>query len=377
MRFCEIEGHEREKARLRMMIDSGRLPHSLLLHGESGIGKLLLARAMVQYLHCTNRTPDGDSCGMCSNCRQMITNNHTDTYFVYPVYKGTHKTVTSGDYISQWHEFLTTSPFASYGEWLKILDCGNSQPCIYVDESAEIIHRMSIAPLSAKCKVILLWLPEKMNVEAANKLLKIIEEPQPNSYFILVSNNIKEVLGTIVSRSQPVEVARMSVEEMANYLSNTLSVEHQQAYNAANIADGDMNYALSTFRVDSETDEFFKLFVSIMRCAYQVNVNGLKDVVETVSNSQKFGREKQVRMLKYFAHMIRENFMLNTGVDALTHLSENEMMFCKKFAPFINERNIELINNEINLAIRDIMANCNAKVVFFDFSLKFASFLRK
>lgn len=377
MRFCDIIGHEYEKQRLREMIDNGKLPHALLLHGDIGIGKLMLARAAVQYLHCTNRRPEGDSCGMCNNCRQMMSDNHADTYFVYPVYKGSKSTVSSNDYFDKWKTFIAEYPFASYEQWLNLLKCGNSQPMIYASESAEIIHRMNMAPLSAKCKVTVIWLPEKMNEECSNKLLKIIEEPVSDTYFILVSNNYKAILPTITSRTQPLEIRRLSPEQMAQYLVSTLHIDEDTADATAAMADGNMNLALSSLMADSEINDFFELFVSLMRNSYSFNAEALSKFTEKLTNSKDgFGREKLVRFLRYVSRMMRESYVYNLKVTKLTHMTPQEKAFCGKFAPFINDRNVTRLSSEIDFAIRDILGNCNTKIVIFDLALNIASLLR-
>ncbi len=377
MRFCDIIGHEYEKQRLREMIDNGKLPHALLLHGDSGIGKLMLARATVQYLHCTNRRPDGDSCGMCNNCRQMMSDNHADTYFVYPVYKGSKSTISSNDYFDKWKTFMTEYPFANYEQWLNMLSCGNSQPMIYASESAEIIHRMNMAPLSARCKVTVIWLPEKMNEECSNKLLKIIEEPASDTYFILVSNNYKAILPTIISRTQPLEIRRLSSDQIAKYLVSTLHIDEDTADATAMMAEGNMNFALSSLMADSEINDFFELFVTLMRNSYSFNAEALSKFTEKLTSSKDgFGREKLVRFLRYVSRMMRESYVYNLNASKLTHLTPQEKAFCTKFAPFINDRNLTKLSSEIDLAIRDILGNCNTKIVLFDLALNIASLLR-
>lgn len=179
MKFCDIPGHEHAKERLRSMADSGRLPHALLLEGPAGIGKLALARAFAQYIHCTARTPDGEPCGVCPQCVQHSTFNHIDTIFSYPVLKNGRSTAVSDDYLPDWRSFLEKEPLADFGSWQKILGNPNGQPQIYVEESQQIISRLSFTSHAASCKIVIMWLPEKMNLQCANKLLKLIEEPLP------------------------------------------------------------------------------------------------------------------------------------------------------------------------------------------------------
>ena len=368
MKFGDILGNERAIAQLRNLIDANRLPHALLLHGEPGIPKLALARAAAQYLHCTNRT-DGDSCGVCPACRQHQSLNHTDTFFSFPYYnksKDSTKTSVCDDFIDEWREFLNTCPIEDYEKWLSLLKNENRQLRILARESNMILRKMSLSAYTSRYKVHIMWLPEKMNDDCANKLLKLIEEPYDDCKFILVSDNIKEVLGTIVSRTQRIELAKPSAQTIAQHLVDHYGIDPQDALAIAAPANGNVNQAEHMMETDNEIEEFHETFVGLMRSAYLYDTVKLKAWADEVAN---FKREKTRRFLKYAARQVRENFIYNLHQPTLNYLTRQEQQFSTRFAPFINERNVQTLHNEFSRADRDVQGNANARLVLFDMAL--------
>ncbi len=372
MKFSDIPGHDDVKERLRLIADSDKIPHAILISGPAGSGKLPMARAFAQYIHCTNRH-DGDSCGRCPSCLQHQSFNNADMYFVFPV---VNKNIgkLSDDHIDQWREFLSTGKYGSYNKWLEVLDAGNSQPTIYADEANEIIRKMNLSNFSAKYKIMLIWLPEKMQEAAANKLLKLIEEPWGDTKFILVSNDSKEILPTIFSRTQRVNMHRLGAEQIAEALCAEAGADPAMALRVARVCEGDINAAFRAMEVGDESGAFRDYFQSIMRKAYMKDVRGLKDDADEIAG---LGREKIRRFLAYFARMVRENFLYNLKNPALNALSEEEEKFSRNFAPFINERNVEAISAEVTEASYDIARNANPKMVLFDTLLKLIIYIRK
>ena len=368
MRFSDIYGNEAVKQRLRAMVDDDHIPHALLLHGPTGTGKLAMARAFAQYLHCTDRR-DGEPCGKCPNCLAHQSLNHADTYFVFPVIKQG----TSDKYIAEWREFLTRYRFESYQRWQAVLKSENAQPMIYVTESESIIHKMNLAAFTAPYKVMIIWLPEKMNEGCANKLLKIIEEPSSDSIFVLVSDDESKVLPTIYSRVQRVEMKPVPTPEVARYLEEAEAIDPDTAMALAAIAEGDIVAAEESLKLDSEQRDFFTQFVDLMRKAYSRDFKGLRQWSEKVSD---YKREKCCRFLEASARLLRENFIFNVGDRSLCYLRPEEAKFSSRFAPFINERNVEAMAAELDSALRDIRGNANAKIVLFHFSLNIAKLIK-
>ena len=283
MRFADIAGHNNVKEHLRTLVDSDRVPHALLLSGPEGTGKLALARALAQYMHCVSPV-NGDSCGRCPSCVQHASLNNADMHFVYPIVKSKQKhQLVSTDMADAWRNFLSCGNYASWQRWLDIIDAGNSRPGIYVEESAEILRKLNISNFSARYKVMVVWLPEKLQGEAANKLLKIIEEPFDDTKFIFVSNDPASILPTILSRLQRVAVTRLSDDEIAAILVDTRGVDPQAAVQLAYISDGNACTALDAVETAGEFDEFMELFQDIMRKAYMRDVKALRDNGDTVA----------------------------------------------------------------------------------------------
>lgn len=366
MRFADIPGHNDVKDRLRQMVDSGRIPNALLLEGPSGIGKFAIARATAQYIHCERRTPDGDSCGKCPSCLQHQMFNHVDTIYSFPVVKKGDAGV-SDDYIPEFRDMVKDTIFMDFDNWLVCLDNINAQPQIFVNEANELIRKLSFTTHKSKYKVVIMWLPERLKEDAANKLLKLVEEPHSDTVFLMVSDNSRLILPTIFSRTQRIQVRRYSDSEIANYLQQAYSLQNDVATSVARLAEGNMAGAIKRIDIAQETNEFLDLFMELMRKAYTRKVADLK---QWAANVASLGREREMRFLEYCAHMMRENFILNMHQPSLNYLNDVEMQFSSRFSPFINERNVERLIKVVDDARIDIAANANAKLVNFDVAIK-------
>ena len=365
MKFKDILGNEAVVERVRHLIDSDKLPHALLLHGDAGIPKLALARAMAQYLHCTART-GGEPCGKCPSCRQHASCNHTDTFYSFPYLRRDESTVCD-DFMPAWRDFLNENGIVEdYQEWLTLLKNDNSQPAILVKESESIMRKMSRSAFTSKYKVLIMWLPEKMREDCANKLLKLIEEPYDDCKFILVSNNEKEILPTILSRTQRIELMRVPTAVIGGYLSSTYGIDEQQAMAVASSADGNVSQALKTLQADSENHEFHSKFVVLMRMAYQADLLKLKQWSEDIADMK---REKSRRFLIYSSRQLRENYVYNLHIAGLNYMTREEEQFSTRFAPFINEKNVEQLLAHFDRAEREIQGNGNGKIILFDLAM--------
>ena len=367
MKFSDIPAHNFAKQKLRTFVDRNKIPHAILLEGPSGIGKYALARAFAQYIHCQNRQ-NGDSCGMCPSCLQHESFNHIDTHFVFPVVKkSSPKKSFSDDYIDAWKDFLSENPYMDFQKWLVAFDNVNAQPVIYVDESEELIRKLNFTSHQAKYKVVLFWLPERMNQECANKLLKLIEEPYGDTLFVFVSNNSREILPTIYSRTQRIELKRLSDDVIAQYLVDNYAVEGQDALALAHIADGNIIETDKIVSLSKENQKFLELFIQLMRLSYQRKVKELKSWSVDVAG---LGREQIMRFLTYTQRLIRENFIYNLSVSELNYLNREEAQFSRNFAKFITESNVIKLIDVFNKALTDISGNANAKIVLYDMSIK-------
>lgn len=366
MRFCDIPGHDDIKARLVEMADNHRLPHALLLEGPNGAGKFMLARAFAQYIHCEHPS-NGDSCGQCPSCQQHASFNHIDTIYSYPVIKKAGKPTVSADYLPEFKEMMTESPFMDTEHWGTKFDAANTQTKIYVDEGAELTRRLNFRAHQSRYKIVLLWLPERMNEDTANKMLKLIEEPHEDTIFVMSSDNPRNILPTIYSRTQRVMVNRYDDSQVVDYLTNVQSVAPDAAVAISKLASGNINEALSLIKISKARKAFLDLFIDLMRKAYQRKIGLLRQWSVDVAS---LGREQSLAFLDYCARMIRENFILNLRVEGLNYLTPEENAFSVNFARFINERNVLKLFDVINEARTDIAGNANAKIVFFDLAIK-------
>ena len=312
MRFADIPSHDNVKNRLVNMVDSGRLPHAILIHGRPGVGKMMLARALAQYVHCTDRR-NGDSCGVCPSCIQHMSFNHIDTHFSFPVIKRGSSTTVSDDWIAEWREFLQESPYMDFNEWLLKLDNPNGQPRIFVEESSEIMRKLNFTSHGGR-QIVIMWLPERMREETANKMLKLIEEPLGDTLFILVSNDPEAILPTIYSRTQRVEVTRLADPVVEAYLRDSFRLSDSVAHAVAHLADGSILNAGRAVGNAEKREQYLRLFQQLMRLAYQKKVAELRSWTTEVA---ALGREGAADFLEYCERQFRENFIYHLGNPAL------------------------------------------------------------
>ena len=372
MFFKDVIGQDTAKQRLIREAKEGKVAHARLFCGPEGIGKLPLAIAYARYLSC-NHPGENDACGVCPNCIKYNKLAHPDLHFVFPVIKKKNKDTVSDDYLAEWRELVNNNPYFNLNIWLKEMGAENQQAQIYVKESDEIIRKLSLKSSQGGYKIMIIWLPEKMNTECSNKLLKLLEEPPAQTVFLLVSEEPDALLTTIQSRTQRFNLFGIDDEEMIESLQKQYGLAEKEARDIAHRSEGSFLKALETIHLNSERQEFFELFVSLMRLSYQRKIREMKQWSEILAS---MGRERQKHFLTYCQRMIRENFIYNFRNPSLTYLSQDEQNFSNRFAPFVNERNVIGIMDELSEAQRHIEQNVNAKMVFFDFSLKMIVLLK-
>lgn len=374
MRFSDIPGHDDVKQHLRALVDNGHLPHALLLEGPEGTAKFALARALAQYIHCSDRH-DGEACGVCPSCRQHASFRHIDTIFSFPVIKrAAGKPTLSDDYLQEFTSFVTEHPWMDFDGWLGKLQNPNTLLAIYVDEGAELTRRLSYTAHASKYKIVLMWLPERMQTETANKMLKLLEEPFADTLFIMTSDRPRMLLPTIYSRVQRVAVKRYDNATLAHWLSSENGIDTQAAADIAIVAEGNINKALNLIGTASDNDMFLDNFTQLMRLAYQKKIGELKAWSLTLGAGK---REPLTRFLDYCLRMLRENFMANMHRPELNVMTAKEQAFANNFSRFINERNVLPFYEAFSDARNDIASNANAKIVLFDLAVTVVLMLRK
>ena len=385
MLFSQIIGQYEIKERFTRSVNEGRIPHAQLLYGIEGIGKLALAIAYAQYICCENRSGD-DSCGVCPSCVKFNKLAHPDLHFVFPIIKPAGKTtVICDDFVNEFREIILEKPYFSIEDWYAKISGDAKQGMIYTNESEEIVRKLSLKTYESEYKVMIVWLPEKMHTTAANKLLKILEEPYEKTVFLLVSNSPDEIITTILSRTQQISIPKLKDEEIVQALlaDGMREITEKEAQDAVRIANGSYLKAETILEDENENNLNFDRFTSIMRLAWMVgnrkdhaSLKTLRAWADEMAASS-VGRERQKKFLNYAQRMVRENFILNLQQAELNYMTSYEADFSGRFSPFINERNVEDIMAEFALAERQIEQNVNAKMIFFDLVLKIIMLLKR
>lgn len=351
MLFKDITGQQAAAQQLRDAIDNDRMPHALLISGREGSGALTLALTAAQYILCENHTPDGEPCERCPHCLQIHKLQHPDLHFAFPVVnrKGQSgdDSAVSLDYIAEWRDILLRRPDMTYTDWVKFISDEGKNAQIYKAEASSIIRILSTKPYESDKRVMIIWLPEKINETASNKLLKIIEEPYPKTFFLLVSNDPDRVLGTILSRCQRLNIPPLDPCWMQPRIE------------------------------PDERQYFFDKFCAMMRLSYMRRIFDMRDWSVEMAG---LGRQRQQDFLQYAQSMIRENFILNISMpegQSVNYMDDQEAQFSSHFHLYVNHRNVEGIMNELAQAEKDIAQNGAAKIIFFDLSLKLIMLLKQ
>lgn len=365
MLYQQIIGQKEALGRLQRMVQEKRVPHALLFNGREGSGNLPAALAFAQHLYCT-QPQDGLPCGTCASCNKVAKLIHPDLHLVFPIAKS--KDVkTSNDVVKEFREAFLQQPYLNLNDWFNELNAENKQPLIPVEEAADILRKLSYTSYEGSYKTMIIWQPEKMNVEAANKLLKILEEPPDETIFILVSNHPDQLLATIISRVQTIPFYQLSETEIAEGLIGKYNVTPETAKQTAILAEGDFREALSILTQHEESVSFLNHFQQFMRLALKFDAT---KALSWIDENAATGREKQKQFLQYGLAVFRDALMYNFGDRDLVRLNGQERQFLEKFAPFINQKNYERLIEEFNSNYYYIERNANPKILFMDLILK-------
>lgn len=352
-----------------------RVSHAQLFTGPEGCGSLPLAIAYARYVSCENRS-DSDSCGTCRSCIKYEKMIHPDLHFVFPVIKNKRDSEPVSDsYMPEWREFVKKTPFFTLNNWLDSIEVGNAQGLIFASEAAEIIKKLNLKTYESDFKVMIIWMPEKMHPSAANKLLKMIEEPPDKTLFLLVSDEPDKILPTIVSRCQIVRIPAFRSDEVSNYLVSALGAGKEKAEEIARVSNGNMIRASELFANEESSLASLENFKKLMRFAWK------RDIISEITWSEEMasiGRESQKSFLLYSLRILRENIMMSMDQarNNLVFLAGEEASFCQNFHPFIKPENIYDLTGEFSLAHSHIEANGNARIIFLDLALKITRLIR-
>lgn len=376
MQFKDVVGQKELKAKLIGTVNENRISHAQLFLGKAGAGSLAMALAYAQYIQCENRQSH-DSCGSCNSCRKMMKLIHPDLHFAFPV--NTNKEIKSkplsDHFINEWREIVNESPYFTIHDWHKKINIESKQSLINVHQSQEIIKKLSFKTYEAPFKILFIWHADSLNVQAANKLLKLIEEPTDRTILILIAEEEEQLLKTITSRTQTIRIPAISTEEVQEYIIKNWELYAEQSLQIAHLSEGDLIAAKERVQQSEESEAFFELFKQWMRACYEADIEKINRWVEEVSG-KSLGREKQKRFLQFALEIMREAAMRSYAGHSLSRFQGVEEKFIQKFTPFIHENNLLEVVELLETAGREISRNAYSKIVFMDISLRFANLLR-
>jgi DNA polymerase-3 subunit delta' len=371
MYFRDIFGLEEVKRTLIQAVRHNHVAHAQLFAGEEGTANLALALAFARYIHCT-QPQEYDACGKCASCSKMDKLVHPDVHFVFPVSSTTKiSKPLSQDFLKEWREFSLQQPYGTITDWLATIGAESKTPTISAEESRKIVSTLSLMPFEAESKILLIWLPEYLNVTSANALLKALEEPPANTLFFLVSQEPEKMLITILSRLQRIRIRAFQDEEIAHFLVEKHKVEQNKAKQIAHLAEGNMHKALSLLQ-EIEDDNHL-LFRDWMRVCY---LKDYKAMYQQTENFGKMSKEGQKNLLQYGMNMCREALVWRYAGESLVKLDHDSMQFVQGFAKTVGEHNVEIFYQLLNDSMLHLERNANAKIVFMDTSLQISQVIR-
>lgn len=372
MQFNKIIGQQEVKEHLIATVKGLRISHAQLFLGPEGAGSLALAIAYAQYILCSNKQ-DNDSCGKCPSCLKVQGYSHPDLHYSFPIHLAK-STRTSDDVFVEWKKQLESSIYFGLQDWYRDLGNDNKQGTIGTDESHKIVKKISLKSFEGGYKILIMWMPELMNNQASNKLLKIIEEPPKNTLFLLVSENQENIISTILSRTQLVKIPRLKEKELSQYLVQKEGLLQDEADTYAHLAEGNVSLAYSLME-DKESASFnLDNFIKWMRLCYTRNVGETIDWVDTIAGA---GREAQKNFLVFALNMFRQSIVGHYTDSDLVILTDAQRQFLNKFSPFINHKNIVVLTELLNDAYYHLERNANPKILFLDVSLKIFAYLKR
>lgn len=381
MQFSTILGQQHLKNHLTQSVDNGRIPHAQLFVGPEGSGALSMALAYAQYILCGNKKSENE--GGNENCNLKFQNfSHPDLHFAFPVATTdkVKKHPVSNYFMSEWRQLLKEQPYGNLFDWYRILGIENKQGQIGVDEALNIVKALSLKSYEGGYKIMLIWMAEKMNTSAANKLLKLIEEPPAKTVFILIAEDEAQIINTIRSRCQILHFPPLAEAVITEALQKNYQLDEATATKIAHQSNGNYNKACDLVYQDSEDLQFEEWFVFWIRSAFKAkgNKTAIHDLISWSEQIAKTGRETQKQFLQFCLDFFRQALLMNYNANQLVFMEPKTKNFkLENFAPYIHEGNIMEISQELQDAIYHIERNGNSKIILTDLSIKLTRLLHK
>ena len=365
MRFSDIPEHSLLKKRLVYLTKTNQVPHAQLFWGPIGNANISITLAFISYLHCQNKLEE-DSCGNCNSCLKMNTLSHPDIKFTFPIYANkTDADITCTSFLKSWFLFLQNQPYGDISDWCQQIGLENKQLSITKGEIQPITQYTTLKPFESTYKIVLIWLPEYLHATTANALLKIVEDPLPQTIFLLVSTAPDKILDTLRSRLQQVYVPAFTNETIGMLVKRKHTITPERLSEIVEIAEGNLNKAYKI--IENPSESLLEQFKIWMRACY---IQDFIKIMTQVEKFQEMQKENQKVFLSYTLHMIREAYLVQLKNRKLLKLSKEEQQFAEKLGESLNYDIVNRINNWINRAYYHIDRNLNPKILFLNLSLK-------
>ncbi len=379
MQLLNILGQEENINRYKKSVQNEHIAHAQFVADHHGSGGFAYAWAISKYLLCENRTID-DACGVCKSCRMVSKLAHPDLHFSFPIAKDSKsRSATSQEYLGLWREMMLQNPYSDLDNWLNAADFQKKQAQIDIKEGAQILKNLNLKSFLGEYKVLIVWHPEKMNIQVSNKMLKFIEEPIGKTLLLFVGNRMEDLLPTLQSRMQCTNLIPLHNQVITSYLMNKYDTNEKEAKSIANISEGNLSLAIHWVANSEDIDLYSTTFVEWVRlCFLALKKQKLNLMVDWVNEIAKLGREKQIAFLEFATEYFRKAFLENYKMGELSHFELKDVKFnLQNFCPFVHAQNCINIIEEIELTCKQINQNANAKIAFLDLSFKVARNLHK
>lgn len=373
MRFQDIPGQEGIKQKLREALKGDHVAHAQLFAGPEGSPNLAMALAFATYLNCENRT-DTDACGSCGACVKNTKLIHPDLHFVFPTAatpKFKREDAISGRFLTEWRSFVLSAPYGNVTDWSFHFGWENKQVIIPRKESRSIINSLALKSFEGAYKIMLIWLPELMNVNAANGILKILEEPPEKTIFLMVSNDANRLLTTIISRTQMLRIPAFTDNEIKVALAEKQGLSSEKIDQITYLAEGNLRSA--NYLAEGEANEVQETFKGWMRLCFTWDFKGMTKMAD---DFQKSGKEQQKSLFNAGTKVLRDTLINQFDTKDLMRVPASEAGFIKNFGKVFNPDKIAKLTPKLEEAHYHIERNANAKILFLDLSLSIAQIAR-